>query len=414
MSATAAATVRALQKQHASWPYGELDVESLRLNGWRPTPVRDFIVKVHERCNLACDYCYVYESEDLSWRDRPAIMSPETWRTTVEKIHRHVRRHGTTRIRVILHGGEPMLLGAARIGELAADLRATLEPGCDVEVGMQTNGVLLNERALTHLRRHRIKVGISIDGTRADHDRHRVFRNGNGSFDKVSAALELLRRPENRPCFAGLLCTVAPDADPVETYATLRSFDPPLINFLLPHANWAHPPYRPGGAPTAYGDWLVQVFDIWYSEHKPPGVHLFEDVITLLLGGRGSSEQIGLSPAALVVIESDGMIEQADSLKTAYAGAPVTGLSIHENEIDEIFTDPGVVARQLGVAALSAQCFDCPIRDVCGGGHYAHRYRAGVGFRNPSVYCEDMKRIIGHVRDRVARDIEKLKEGVPA
>jgi uncharacterized protein len=241
-----------------------------------------------------------------------------------------------------------------------------------------------------------------------------VFRNGRGSFAKVRAALDLLRQPANRSCFGGLLCTVSPEMDPADTYATLRAFEPPMIDFLLPHANWEHPPARPAGSATPYGDWLVAAFDHWYSDSGPPRVRLFDDVIALLLGGAGSSEQVGLSPAAMVVIESDGTIEQVDALKSAYAGAPATGLRVQDDELEAVHADPGVVARQLGLAALSDECLACPIRSVCGGGHYAHRYRAGSGFRNRSVYCEDMRRLIEHIRARVAGDVRRLMAGAPA
>jgi uncharacterized protein len=381
------------------------------LEGWRPTPIRDVIVKVHQRCNLACDYCYVYRGADPGWRERPTVMAPQTWRAVLDSLRRHAERHRPERLRVILHGGEPLLLGEARIGELAGDLRSALEPHCDVQVGLQTNGVLLDEAMMAQLRPHRVTVGISVDGTPADHDRHRIFGNGRGSFARVSAALELLQQPENRPCYGGLLCTVAADTDPALTYATLRGFDPPMIDFLLPHANWDRPPVRPADSPTPYGDWLVAAFDCWYDDPVPPGVRIFEDVIALLLGGRGSSEQVGLSPAALLVIESDGTIELTDSLKSAYAGASATGLTVIEDELDAVFGDPGVAARQIGPAALAPECLACPIHRICGGGHYAHRYRAGSGFRNPSVYCHDMGRLIGHVRDRVAVD---LTERMPA
>ena len=36
--------------------------------GWRPTPFRQFIVKIHSRCDLACDHCYVYATPDQRWR----------------------------------------------------------------------------------------------------------------------------------------------------------------------------------------------------------------------------------------------------------------------------------------------------------------------------------------------------------
>src|ERR1700721_2969082 len=60
-----------------AWPAG-LDVHALLGEGWRPSPFREFIVKVHSRCDLACDYCYMYEMADQSWRDQPRAMSEET------------------------------------------------------------------------------------------------------------------------------------------------------------------------------------------------------------------------------------------------------------------------------------------------------------------------------------------------
>ncbi|MGW7385437.1 hypothetical protein [Streptomyces sp. NPDC054794] len=43
---------------------------------------------------------------------------------------------------------------------------------------------------------------------------------------------------------------------------------------------------------------------------------------------------------------------------------------------------------------LVRQCCECPMVGVCGDGSYDHRYRVGEGFRNPSVYCGDLERLI--------------------
>jgi len=51
------------------------------------------------------------------------------------------------------------------------------------------------------------------------------------------------------------------------------------------------------------------VFDRWYgAPHKETGVRLFDDLLSLIFGGNSGSEQIGLSPAGVVVAESDGAI----------------------------------------------------------------------------------------------------------
>jgi uncharacterized protein len=403
----AVAQVREKQGRAARWPYRELDIPRLRSDGWRPTPIRELVLKVHQRCNLSCDYCYVYTQADQSWRDRPPVMPDDVWQATVLAFARHVRRHELTDVRVVLHGGEPLLLGPAKLGEMVAQLRAEVPAICRVDVGMQTNGVLLKPATVATLRRHDISVGISVDGTEENHDKHRFTRNGRGTFARVRAALELLNTPENRPSYAGVLCTVAVDTDPIACYEQLLEFEPPVIDFLLPHANWQNPPWGWSATEPHYAQWLMTIFDRWY-----PGstvrIRLFEEIISLLIGGGSRSEQVGLSPMGMLVVESDGAIELIDALKSAYPGACATGLDIRRDELDDALNDPGVVARQIGRRALSVQCSQCPISSVCGGGHYAHRYDPASGFLNPSVYCRDMITLIEHVRARVSSDIRKL------
>jgi len=330
---------------------------------------------------------------------------------TVARIADHVRRHELDSVRVVLHGGEPLLFGADRLAALAGTVRAALPAGCRVELGMQTNGVRLNEPTVAMLVAQGIRAGVSVDGVRADHDRHRRTPNGRGSFTAVERALGLLQRPENRAAYAGVLCTVAPDTDPIACYEQLLAFAPPAIDLLLPHANWENPPWRPDGASaTPYADWLIPVFDRWYAEQSPTRIRLFEDAISLVLGGASRGEQLGLSPSGVVVVESDGDIEQVDALKSAYEGAGATGLNVRHDAFDDALDDPGIVARQIGRAALSDECLACPAVAFCGGGHYAHRYRREAGFRSPSVYCADLRKLTRHVHDRVSADVRQLAE----
>jgi uncharacterized protein len=275
-----------------------------------------------------------------------------------------------------------------------------------VNVGIQTNGVGLNNSYLQLFCELGVRVGISLDGAAEAHDRHRRFASGRGSYAAVSAGLHRLMQASFRHLFSGLLCTIDLRNDPIATYEALAAFEPPKIDFLLPHGTWvAPPPGRiPGSGDSPYADWLIAVFDHWYPAPRTP-VRLFEEIMQLLLGGRASTEVVGLSPSRTVVIETDGAIEQADTLKAAYHGAPFTGLHVSRDPLDAALLLPGIVARQLAERALAAECRACRIHRVCGGGFYAHRYRPGTGFANPSVYCPDLMRLIGHIRERVQADV---------
>jgi uncharacterized protein len=394
------------------WPTSAVVEEALADPAWRTKPFREYVLKVHGRCNLSCDYCYMYEMADQSWRTKPATMSRETFDAAVARIVEHVEAHPEVEdISVVFHGGEPLMVGPAYLARAAETLRRAVPGRVRVDLSVQTNAVLLTEAMLKTLKAYGVGVGVSIDGGEEAHDRHRRYANGRGSHAAVLRGLDKLRQPEYAHLYHGLLCTVDIVNDPVELYEDLLALRPPVINLLLPHANWQLPPpgYADSTSETPYADWLIAIFDRWYGAPvKETGVRLFEEVMNLALGGASRSEAIGLSPAQMIVIETDGSVEQVDELKSAFEGAPQTGLSVYRDPFDAAALHPAVVARQRGVKALCATCLDCPVHRICGAGLYPHRYKEDTGFLNPSVYCADLRRLIVHVRDRLAADLARL------
>lgn len=396
------------------WPTEAVVAEALADPTWQPLAFDEFVLKVHGRCNLSCDYCYMYELADQSWRDKPAVMAPGIFDAAVRRIADHAAAHDLESVTVVFHGGEPLLVGPHYLDRAAAVVRSALPGAVNVRLGVQTNGILLTEPILAVLRAHGFSVSVSIDGGEQAHDRHRKYANGKGSHAAVLRGLAALQRSENRHLLSGLLCTIDISNDPVGLYEDLLTIGPPSVNFLLPHANWATPPpgYKAGETGTRYADWLIAIFDRWYrSPHREAGIVLFEEIINLILGGASRSEAIGLSPVRLLVIDTDGSIEQVDHLKSAFGGAPETGLNVQTTTLDTAMTHPAIVARQRGIAALCATCRACPVHRVCGAGLYSHRYRPGSGFLNPSVYCTDLLKLIDHIRGSVNADLRSLQEG---
>ncbi|WP_385624402.1 FxsB family radical SAM/SPASM domain protein [Streptomyces sp. P8-A8] len=367
-----------------------------------------FIVKVHGRCNLACRYCYLYAGPDHTWRDRPAAAAPAVLDRTAHRIAEHAAAHRLSEAALVLHGGEPLLAGAGRLAAFADRVRALAPAGCTVHTTVQTNATLLTEARTATLARHGIRIGISLDGGLAAHNTQRTDHAGRPSWPAALRGARLLadRHPD---AYAGILTVVDPRTDPVEMYESLLALRPPALDLLLPHGNWTNPP--PGlpragtasGRPTPYGDWLTTVFDRWWRVgRRETRIRLFEECIALLLGLPAATESLGLDPVDAIVVETDGTIEQVDSLKSAYDTAAATGLDIFRHTFDDALRHPGVAARRGGADALAATCRACPLLTVCGGGHYAHRYRAENGFANPSVYCADLERLVRHVAARLS------------
>ncbi|MCI2418133.1 FxsB family radical SAM/SPASM domain protein [Saccharopolyspora sp. K220] len=368
---------------------------------------RQFILKIHGRCDLACDHCYVYTMADQRWQLRPRMMSSNTMDQVAARIAEHVRAHRPGSVEVVLHGGEPLLAGPQRLAHCVRGLRAAVGSDAEVQVRMQTNGLRLDADLLPLLDELRIQVGVSLDGDQAAHDRHRKRPDGTGSYSLVANALRTLG--EHRELFGGLLCTIDLRNDPVRTYENLLEFAPPAVDFLLPNGNWSSPPPgRQRSAETPYADWLIAVFDRWYrAAEQETHVRLFAEILNVLFGGMSTVEGIGLSPTAMVVVETDGAIEASDMLTGVYEGAAETGLNVARDPFDAALRHPVFQA-----AEPARECLECSLHRVCGGGLHAHRYRAGSpggGFANPSVYCADLFRLISHIRDSVARDLIPLQ-----
>jgi uncharacterized protein len=362
--------------------------------GHHSVTYRQFIVKLHSRCDLSCDYCYVYTMADQRWRERPRAMS----RRTIEQVASRIAEHTTGPVDVVLHGGEPLLVGPEHLDYCVRTLRAAV-PGARVCV--QTNAVRLDDRFLALFSELGVRVGVSLDGDRAANDRHRLDPRGRSSYDRAAAGLRLLSGPRWRGLFSGVLCTVDLRNDPVGTYQALLDFGPPTLDFLLPHGNWsAPPPGRTAGAGQPYADWLLAVFERWYAAPvRETGIRLFDSVIATLLGGHSSVEGIGRDAVPTVVVDTGGGIERSDLLAASHVPAAATGLHVARDPFDRV-PPPRL--------APSPVCEACPVFGTCGGGLLAHRWRDGVGFANPSVYCADLYALISRVRDRVAADVAGL------
>ena len=108
-----------------------------------PHPLSQFVLKVHSRCDLACDHCYVFEHADQSWQGRPVVISGPVLDLTARRIAEHARTHRLDTVYVVLHGGEPLLAGRARLRPAVQSLRTALDVVCALDLRSQTKGVTL-------------------------------------------------------------------------------------------------------------------------------------------------------------------------------------------------------------------------------------------------------------------------------
>lgn len=361
------------------------------------------LLKVASRCNIDCRYCYVYNMGDIGWSRVPKQMSRETCQATATALA-CLAREQERPFAVVLHGGEPLLLGATNLDYMISTLREALPAECAISI--QTNGTLIRQEILDLCAGARVTLSVSLDGPRHIHDRNRIGFAGEGTFDKVLEGIERLRaHPDSGFLFTGLLAVIDPESDPGEVYSFFKGLGPPSVDFIYKDGNHSRlPEGKASPSSTEYGRWMAALLEVYLADNTPIRIRILDDMIKLVLGGVGSKDGVGLTNYGVLIVDTDGSMTKNDTLKSSFDGADrfPEPWSVHTHKISDILQSAEFVEYHAMQRPSSPTCLACPELSVCGGGMTLHRWRDGSGYDNPSVYCEDQKLLIGHIRKKVA------------
>jgi sulfatase maturation enzyme AslB (radical SAM superfamily) len=408
-------------------------------------PFAEFVTKTANGCNMqplhaserdplvlvqpGCDHCYMYTHSNL-WRSEPPFMELGTIEQTAVRIAEHADSHNLPHVRVIAHGGEP-LLALTKDKDYYSKYADIMHQHIDrtpaqLHLYMQTNGLLLNERRgraiIDQLSSAGFNIGLSIDGNQAANDLHRRDRGGRSTHSRAVTAARLLHE---KGASWGVLGAIDPRTNPEETVEYLASLSPQTINLFPLHANntdvaQKHPDALP------LGEWQKRALN-WYinwserhpGEPEPPfQMPIYDNYLRMAFGAPSINDTAGARQTQELFITPSGMWERLDTLKSADDGAVYTGLNVFEHSLDDLRRDPGIIARRMGFSALSPICQGCDVLNLCFGNHYPNRYKqpeepltpeSSVGayveaFRNPSGHCEDHRFFLGYVEDLVKRN----------
>lgn len=378
----------------------------------RDVSCRQLVLKVASRCNLNCDYCYVYNVGDTTWRTQPRVMSQAVVSALIQRVRSHCARHGRDRFTFIFHGGEPLLAGQAFYQAFVHLARAQLLPDVTPIFTLQTNGTLLTEEWCALFGALGISIGISLDGPEDANDRHRVDHRGRGSYQRVRRGINTALSSPLGPS-VGLLTVIDVTSDPLAIYQHHKSLGVTMMDFLLPDCTHDHPARGlvPGSEATPYADWLIAIFDRWFHE-SPVTTHIriFEETISLILGASDSIDTMGPGANQVLVIEADGSIEPVGSLKVCGDGFTKIGANVLADEIDAALESDLAELYYFSGSRLAPTCQACPIQHVCGGGYLPMRFSRERGFDNESVYCLDLMKLITHIQCAVVNELSESQQ----
>jgi uncharacterized protein len=138
-------------------------------------------------CNIDCQYCYL---PDRSNRKR---MPVEVIRRIAAEVLGTNLYDGE--IAFLWHLGEPLSVPCDFYEEAFSEIaRINQEYGREYVHTFQTNATLINESWIALIKKHRVRMGVSLDGPAFIHDRERITRRGTGTHAAVLKGVQLLQQ----------------------------------------------------------------------------------------------------------------------------------------------------------------------------------------------------------------------------
>jgi uncharacterized protein len=122
-------------------------------------------IELTSTCNLSCSYCYA--EAERPGREFP-LFSLELFERVIRILVTHSKK---SHLEIIFHGGEPLLQSAAWYDAACRLATETLgAAGKTCAFGMQSNLTLLRDEHIDVFKRHKVRIGTSIDGPQEVHD----------------------------------------------------------------------------------------------------------------------------------------------------------------------------------------------------------------------------------------------------
>ncbi len=340
-------------------------------------------------CNMKCRYCVYYDRN----QDERTIMDLKVF----EKFTREFLNLPSKAFTFIFYGGEPLLAGIDFF-EAAMEIQEKhRKKGQKIINCVQTNGTLINEKWAEFFKKYNFRVGVSLDGTKEIHDKFRVFKNGQGSFDYVIQGLQVL---QNWKVEFGIMQTITKET--LEKALEVFRF----FTEELRIKNWAFQPYwdfREKKRPF-YGvnnEEFIKIFKTYFRHWIEKDdfnfrIREIDDLVGAVLippvlktcdfGGR-CGKNVCLDYDGKLYLCSHGAGEQ-----TLLIG------DILKQNLREIFEGKKWKKLLQQISTLSNECKGCKWKTVCGNGCVLQRKNGKY------YYCPTRKKLLNYVSKIVDLD----------
>jgi len=368
-----------------------------------------FVKPVGAVCNLACQYCYYLEKQQLYPDGTGSHMLDDLLE---EYIIQHIRTSSGTELFFSWHGGEPTLAGLPFFKRVVELQQKHLPKNWSAINGMQTNGTLLTHEWCKFLKASHFVVGISLDGPEKFHSANRFRNDGKSCFDEVIRGYKFLRQ-YGIPC--EILCVVNSInvQYPLDIYRFFKHLKAEYITFLplVERLTSARNQVSDRSVSAkAFGEFLCVIFDEWKTtDIGTVKIQIIEEALWTAFGLEHTLCIFKKTCGGVPVLEHNGDFYSCDHFVNE---GHLIG-NIHETPLSQLLQSPAQNAfGQAKLTSLPDYCLTCEVREMCNGAcpkdRFIHTPDGGPGL---NYLCEGYKLFFNHCKpfvDQVAEVWRKI------
>lgn len=360
-------------------------------------PIQLLIKPASGNCNMRCKYCFYYDEMAKRETENYGMMSLATLEIMVKKVLESADGSCT----FAFQGGEPTLVGLEFYRKLMEFQKIYNTKNVAISNALQTNGYQITEEWAEFFARHHFLVGLSVDGIKPVHDAYRRSAAGSDTFARIMGTAKMF---DEKGVDYNILTVV---------HRRVAERISRIYEFYRKNG-WRYQQYIacldplgeiPGQreyslTPDLYGDFLVQLFDLWYldlQKGQQPYIRQFENYISILMGYEPEAcDQRGVCSLQYVV-EADGSVYPCDF----YVVDRYRMGNFMENSIEEM--------RREGIAGGFVQaslekpdaCNQCPYVFLCRGGCRRNREVDDSGRLGDNYFCPAYKKFFAAALPRM-------------
>lgn len=344
------------------------------------------IIKVTDSCNFSCEYCF-YSQRKLASR----LMKEDECKKIIKDCFEYNVNNHNERMRVIFHGGEPLLQPQSFYENMVAYEKelAKKVPGFEFYNSIQTNGYLLDDKWADFFLREKFDIGISIDGN-AKYNQH---FGEHGVIESTERVLNNMAILKNRGIPFGVISVITnkhtENAEALYDFCIEHEIHDLSLNYC----------YNPESGDTVENEKLItfvkKLFDLYYNGTYELNVREFNETIAKKMGyctdtcatcDRNNCGQY-------LAFDVYGNVYFCD---TEYDKNSAVG-NINEFSLYEILDSYNYLEKVYKCRKVYQEyCKNCHWLSMCGGG--CHRYdRVVNGQYENNYFCETHKALCEYI-----------------